>query len=423
MSDIQVTSVDGSQINVSTGTVVGPLPSLQLAAGDGIDIANAGGVSTISANLSIPSNLADLSNVNGTPTTGQVLAWNGTVWAPADDQTGGGSDVANLSDLADVSNAGAKLGQQLAWNGSIWEPVNPTAGGTTVNGLSGDLLIEGISPVSVESDGNLTLKVSLGPDVVTSPHLWQSADALVHARWTDSESASGRAANYTIEFADVSNVSEPSGGSTAVNGSQITVNMTVDEVTTFVNLAFVPEGDGIEAALSNPDQSIRSFVSGDGWTPPDFSATIDYLPGIITAAGNVSIFASSGDALGGISNYSLQGTATATAHGTPSPPVIAFARSDADLADPIVESGTNVLLDIESTPHERGFYDYADMTFFVEAAPNSTSPWVSLGNVTSTSAGIVEVTSNLTGLSGHEVRAWSQNPLGKGGYSYGIIGG
>ena len=140
MSNIQVTSIAGQQINVSTGTVVGPLPQLQIAAGNGITIQSGGGVSTISANiaelsipssladltdvgngstagqvlayngtswggltLSIPSNLADLSDVDGTPTAGQVLAWNGSQWAPADDQTGGSSDVANLADLRDVS--------------------------------------------------------------------------------------------------------------------------------------------------------------------------------------------------------------------------------------------------------------------------------------------------------------------------------
>ncbi|MGA0398118.1 MAG: hypothetical protein ACO3O3_13225, partial [Ilumatobacteraceae bacterium] len=169
MSDIQVTSIDGNQINVTTGVVVGPLPSLQLAAGSGIDISNAGGVSTISANLSelsIPANLTDLSNVNGTPATGQVLAWDGSSWAPADDQTGGSSNVANLADLADVSNAAPANGQALVWSGSEW------AGGTippstTVNGLSGSLTIVAGSGASVATSGSVITISSTGNATTT----------------------------------------------------------------------------------------------------------------------------------------------------------------------------------------------------------------------------------------------------------------
>jgi len=194
MSDIQVTSIDGNQINVTTGLVVGPLPSLQLAAGDGITITSGGGVSTISANLSelsipanladlgdvsagstsgqvlsydgtswtgltlsIPANLADLLNVQGTPTAGQVLAWDGASWAPADDQTGGSSNVANLADLGDVSGTAPATGQALVWSGSEWAggTIPP---GTTVNGLSGAVNLVSGENVTITADGqNLTI--------------------------------------------------------------------------------------------------------------------------------------------------------------------------------------------------------------------------------------------------------------------------
>ncbi|MGA0397692.1 MAG: hypothetical protein ACO3O3_11075, partial [Ilumatobacteraceae bacterium] len=128
MSDIQVTSVDGSQINVSTGTVVGPLPSLQLAAGSGIDISNAGGVSTISANLSAPENLADLSDVSSGATSGQVLSYNGTSW--------GGLTLSvpqNIADLSDVSGV-PTTGQALLWTGTEWAP-STVSSDATLNGL------------------------------------------------------------------------------------------------------------------------------------------------------------------------------------------------------------------------------------------------------------------------------------------------
>jgi len=187
VSDIQVTSVDGQTINVSTGTVVGPLPELQIAAGTGISINSSGGVSTISANvaeLSIPVNLSDLSDVsNVSPTVGQTLSWNGTVWAADDDvaniadladvsnvsptvgQTlswngtvwAAADDVSNLSDLSDVSNVSPTVGQTLSWNGTAWVAANTTAG-TTVNTLSGNISLVGGTNINISSDGqNLTI--------------------------------------------------------------------------------------------------------------------------------------------------------------------------------------------------------------------------------------------------------------------------
>ena len=155
MSDITVTATSGGTINVSTGTVVGPLPQLQVAAGNGITISSSGGVSTISANvaqLAIPSNLADLANVQGAPSAGQVLAWNGTAWSPADDKTGGSSDVSNLSDLADVSQSAPSAGQALLWSGSDWAAGNVPAT-TQINGLSGNVTLSAGANLSITTSG------------------------------------------------------------------------------------------------------------------------------------------------------------------------------------------------------------------------------------------------------------------------------
>ncbi len=49
----------------------------------------------------IPSNIGDLSNVSSsTPSTNQVLKWNGSVWAPAADNTSSGSGTTDLSHTA-----------------------------------------------------------------------------------------------------------------------------------------------------------------------------------------------------------------------------------------------------------------------------------------------------------------------------------
>jgi len=70
---------------------------------------------------------------------GQVLKWNGTAWAPADDTGGGGGDdwgaqtaqtTARLSGNGtagtplDIAQQGAANGQVLKWNGTAWAPAN-----------------------------------------------------------------------------------------------------------------------------------------------------------------------------------------------------------------------------------------------------------------------------------------------------------
>tara|TARA_R100000231_G_scaffold2947_1_gene5427 strand:- start:60 stop:2492 length:2433 start_codon:yes stop_codon:yes gene_type:complete len=52
----------------------------------------------------IPSNIGDLSNVSSsTPSTNQVLKWNGSAWAPAADSTGGGGG-GGTTDLSNTAN-------------------------------------------------------------------------------------------------------------------------------------------------------------------------------------------------------------------------------------------------------------------------------------------------------------------------------
>ena len=68
-------------------------------------VATSGSYNDLTFRPSIPSTINDLSDVEGTPTTGQVLKWNGTVWSPAADLTGGGGGGGiTLSDLSVTTN-------------------------------------------------------------------------------------------------------------------------------------------------------------------------------------------------------------------------------------------------------------------------------------------------------------------------------
>lgn len=87
---LTVGSTTQPSVTLSVAGGIGPpgLGNLMLAEGDGIDIATVGNVATISTNLTIPVNLADLNDVvAAAPSTGEVLTYNGTAWTAAADST------------------------------------------------------------------------------------------------------------------------------------------------------------------------------------------------------------------------------------------------------------------------------------------------------------------------------------------------
>ena len=67
------------------------------------------------------SNLGD-TFISGTPTTGQVLKWNGFAWAAANDELGDSLTLTNITDVYIPSTP--STGQVLKWNGSVWTNQN-----------------------------------------------------------------------------------------------------------------------------------------------------------------------------------------------------------------------------------------------------------------------------------------------------------
>ena len=100
------------------------------------DTTSAGtGIQINSGVISLNSTLSGLSNVSSTaPSTGQVLKWSGSEWAPGTDVASG---TAAMNDLTDVSTAGISSGDVLSWNGSSFVATTPSSGGaTSINDLS-----------------------------------------------------------------------------------------------------------------------------------------------------------------------------------------------------------------------------------------------------------------------------------------------
>lgn len=91
--------------------------------------------------------LDDLTDVDTTGVvTGDVLKYNGTIWAPADDEEGsgvsGGGGAEEISDLTDVDATSAVEGDLLQFVSGIWTPVDPDSLGISgVGGGGGRVLL------------------------------------------------------------------------------------------------------------------------------------------------------------------------------------------------------------------------------------------------------------------------------------------
>ena len=86
------------------------------------------GDGTLAASSSV-NDLTDLSDVtvSGTPTTGYVLKYDGSTWAPAADDTG--TTITAINDIGDVSINSPQASEVLSYDGTNW--VNSTVGSGT----------------------------------------------------------------------------------------------------------------------------------------------------------------------------------------------------------------------------------------------------------------------------------------------------
>lgn len=151
LSDVTVTSTSDGQFLVYNNTSgEWENQTINMFDGDYTNLTNkptlfSGSYNDLTDQPTIPANLGDLSNVSSTaPSTGHVLKWSGSEWAPAADSTAtGGSGIsltdlssglglsynnvtgqfslnATIGDLLDVNTSGIASGQILKWNGSAF---------------------------------------------------------------------------------------------------------------------------------------------------------------------------------------------------------------------------------------------------------------------------------------------------------------
>ena len=151
LSDVTVTSTSDGQFLVYNNTSgEWENQTVNIFDGDYTNLTNkptlfSGSYTDLTDKPTIPANLGDLANVSSSaPSTGHVLKWSGSEWAPAADSTAtGGSGIsltdlssgvglsynnvtgqftlnASINDLLDVNTSGIASGQILKWNGSAF---------------------------------------------------------------------------------------------------------------------------------------------------------------------------------------------------------------------------------------------------------------------------------------------------------------
>ena len=170
--------------NTDFDTRLGTKSTANLTEGSNLYYTNARADARIAA-----ADLSDLNNVTGVPSTGQILSWNGSNWVPANDA--GGLDSAltkqlidsahigkiNIGDLNNVATTAPSSGQVLKWNGSAWAPAaDATGGGGGSQNLFSTIAVSGQSDVVADATtdtltlvagSNMTITTNAGSDTIT----------------------------------------------------------------------------------------------------------------------------------------------------------------------------------------------------------------------------------------------------------------
>ena len=146
-----LTLVAGSGISITTN-----------ATNDSITITNTGGGGGGTSTLN---DLTDV--VITTPSTGQVLKYNGTSWINGTDSTSGGT--ASLDSLDDVVLTAPSIGQILKYNGTSWVNDSDDTGSGSSNSFQ-TIAVAGQSSVVAESSGDtLNIAAGTGISITTNP--------------------------------------------------------------------------------------------------------------------------------------------------------------------------------------------------------------------------------------------------------------
>ena len=202
--------------------------------------------------------LSDLSDVSSTaPTSGQVLKWNGTDWAPATDDTGGGGGtVTTDATLTGDGSAGSPLGiaqqaatsgQVLKWNGTTWAP----AADADTDAQTLSLTTSSTNRTITISGGNsITLDVADNDNSATN----EIQDISTNGSAGNISIASGSTLTLNVDDADASTTNELQtiatngnvGNISISSGNSITIDVGDSDPTNEYNTSLALSGDVLQ---------------------------------------------------------------------------------------------------------------------------------------------------------------------------------
>lgn len=220
------------------GDVNGPFNNLQINAGavGQNELAN-NSVSTAKI-ISGAVTAAKLDNMGAS--NGQILKWNGTSWAPAADQVGTGDNWGTQTVIGssrfsgngtnavplELAQQGAANGQVLKWNGSAWAPANDQTGTITLNngvgivisGSNGNFTINNSGDINANDD--ITTASSAGGDL-SGPfgNLQIKADAVGSAELSNNAVTSAKIENGAVTAAKIDDMNAANGQVLKWNGT------------------------------------------------------------------------------------------------------------------------------------------------------------------------------------------------------------
>ena len=162
------------------------LPTASTTTKGGIKVGNNLSISndTLSATSSV-NDLTDLSDVtvSGTPTTGFVLKYDGSTWAPAADDTG--TTITAIDDIGDVAITTPQANQVLSYDGANW--VNSSTSGTYLQGRTTAQASTGVILDGAASNIQLTASRSYALlKIQTSHAAWVTLYTNIPSRSADS---------------------------------------------------------------------------------------------------------------------------------------------------------------------------------------------------------------------------------------------
>ena len=211
-----------------TGGIGPPGTDVALAAGTGISIVTVNNTATISSTVEAAANLADLGDVTlGNVTTGQVLAYDGTVWTASEtlplhnhqisdvqdlqavlDGLAGGEVTLTMDGLTDVNLtvSAVQNGQVLTYNNGTWFSGYSVE---RINGLTDDVYITSptgaISVATSAAAGEVALDVNW-PTLPSGVTAIQTVDGGVLVQWHEPIPQGGP---YVVEYQEISSLTAP----------------------------------------------------------------------------------------------------------------------------------------------------------------------------------------------------------------------